>query len=102
MNAEIPIKAELSSVYSEVYFRVHGSFRDQRWYAVANAAGDGTGPVRERYLTDPLGVPDSAQWQTEVCRPLAWRVPPGRSEKSLAREMNYVSAVLLWFGAGWA
>ncbi len=32
---------------------------------------DGTGPVRERYLTDPLDTPDTSQWQTEVCWPLA-------------------------------
>jgi len=32
---------------------------------------DGAGPVRERYLTDPLENPDSAQWRTEVCWPLA-------------------------------
>jgi DNA-binding transcriptional MerR regulator/effector-binding domain-containing protein len=32
---------------------------------------DGAGPVRERYLTDPLVTPDSAQWRTEVCWPLA-------------------------------
>jgi DNA-binding transcriptional MerR regulator len=37
----------------------------------ADAHGrDGTGPVRERYLTDPLDTPDSTQWQTEVCWPL--------------------------------
>jgi len=32
---------------------------------------DGTGPVRERYLADPLETPDMAQWRTEVCWPLA-------------------------------
>ena len=32
---------------------------------------DGAGPVRERYLANPLDTPDSAQWRTEVCRPLA-------------------------------
>jgi DNA-binding transcriptional MerR regulator/effector-binding domain-containing protein len=32
---------------------------------------DGTGPVRERYLADPLETPDTAQWRTEVCWPLA-------------------------------
>ena len=32
---------------------------------------DGVGPVRERYLSDPLETPDSAQWSTEVCWPLA-------------------------------
>jgi DNA-binding transcriptional MerR regulator/effector-binding domain-containing protein len=32
---------------------------------------DGAGPVRERYLTDPLETPDMIQWRTEVCWPLA-------------------------------
>jgi DNA-binding transcriptional MerR regulator/effector-binding domain-containing protein len=39
-------------------------------YAAAHGR-DGTGPVRERYLADPLDTPDSIQWQTEVCWPLA-------------------------------
>lgn len=29
------------------------------------------GPVRERYLANPLDTPDTTQWQTEVCWPLA-------------------------------
>ena len=38
----------------------------------AGARGrDGTGPVRERYLDDPLHTPDATQWRTEVCWPLA-------------------------------
>ncbi|HEX3490638.1 MAG TPA: MerR family transcriptional regulator [Streptosporangiaceae bacterium] len=32
---------------------------------------DGAGPVRERYLADPLVTPDTARWQTEICWPLA-------------------------------
>jgi DNA-binding transcriptional MerR regulator len=41
----------------------------------ADAHGrDGTGPVRERYLTDPLDTPDSSKWRTEVCWPLAQQV----------------------------
>jgi len=39
-------------------------------YAAANGS-DGTGPVRERYLADPLDTPDITQWRTEVCWPLA-------------------------------
>jgi DNA-binding transcriptional MerR regulator len=39
-------------------------------YAAAHGR-DGAGPVRERYLTDPFDTPDSAQWQTEICWPLA-------------------------------
>jgi hypothetical protein len=39
-------------------------------YATAHGR-DGTGPVRERYLANPLDTPDSAQWQTEVCWPLS-------------------------------
>ena len=38
----------------------------------ANAHGrDGVGPVRERYLANPLDTPDNTQWRTEVCWPLA-------------------------------
>ena len=54
-----------------------GAHRDvDRIYAVlgtyADAHGrDGTGPVRERYLADPLDTPDNTQWRTEVCWPLA-------------------------------
>ena len=39
-------------------------------YAAAHGR-DGTGPVRERYLADPLDTPDATQWRTEVCWPLA-------------------------------
>jgi DNA-binding transcriptional MerR regulator/effector-binding domain-containing protein len=39
-------------------------------YAAAHGR-DGAGPVRERYLIDPLDTPDTAQWRTEVCWPLA-------------------------------
>ncbi len=48
---------------------------DRTYAALGTYAGahgrDGTGPVRERYLTDPLDIPDSTQWRTEVCWPLA-------------------------------
>jgi DNA-binding transcriptional MerR regulator/effector-binding domain-containing protein len=43
-------------------------------YAAAHGR-DGSGPVRERYLTDPPDAPDPGQWQTEVCWPLA-ATPP--------------------------
>jgi len=39
-------------------------------YAAAHGR-DGAGPVRERYLADPLDTPDNTQWRTEVCWPLA-------------------------------
>ena len=39
-------------------------------YAAANGR-DGSGPVRERYLADPLDTPDVTHWRTEVCWPLA-------------------------------
>jgi DNA-binding transcriptional MerR regulator/effector-binding domain-containing protein len=39
-------------------------------YAAAHGR-DGAGPVRERYLANPLDTPDTSQWQTEVCWPLA-------------------------------
>jgi DNA-binding transcriptional MerR regulator len=39
-------------------------------YAAANGR-DGSGPVRERYLANPLDTPDVTQWRTEVCWPLA-------------------------------
>jgi DNA-binding transcriptional MerR regulator/effector-binding domain-containing protein len=38
-------------------------------YAVAHNL-DGDGPVRERYLTNPLDARDTAAWRTEVCWPL--------------------------------
>jgi DNA-binding transcriptional MerR regulator/effector-binding domain-containing protein len=48
---------------------------DRTYAALGTYAGahgrDGTGPVRERYLTDPLRITDSTQWRTEVCWPLA-------------------------------
>jgi DNA-binding transcriptional MerR regulator/effector-binding domain-containing protein len=53
-----------------------GPHRDvDRTYALlgtyaASRGRDGSGPVRERYLADPLNTP-SAQWRTEVCWPLA-------------------------------
>jgi DNA-binding transcriptional MerR regulator/effector-binding domain-containing protein len=50
---------------------------DRTYAALGTYAGahgrDGTGPVRERYLTDPLDIPDSTRWRTEVCWPLAAR-----------------------------
>jgi effector-binding domain-containing protein len=39
-------------------------------YAAAHGR-DGAGPVRERYLADPLDTPDNTRWRTEVCWPLA-------------------------------
>jgi DNA-binding transcriptional MerR regulator/effector-binding domain-containing protein len=48
---------------------------DRTYAALGTYAGahgrDGTGPVRERYLDDPLGTPDRTRWRTEVCWPLA-------------------------------
>ena len=44
------------------------------------APADGTGPVREVYLTDPLDTPDRTQWRTEVCWPLAPARLPGGLE----------------------
>jgi DNA-binding transcriptional MerR regulator/effector-binding domain-containing protein len=39
-------------------------------YATASGR-DGNGPVRERYLADPLDTPDVTRWRTQVCWPLA-------------------------------
>jgi DNA-binding transcriptional MerR regulator/effector-binding domain-containing protein len=48
---------------------------DRTYAALGTYAGahgrDGSGPVRERYLVDPLGTPDSSGWRTEICWPLA-------------------------------
>jgi DNA-binding transcriptional MerR regulator/effector-binding domain-containing protein len=48
---------------------------DRTYAALGTYAGahgrDGTGPVRERYLDDPLDTPDTTRWRTEVCWPLA-------------------------------
>jgi DNA-binding transcriptional MerR regulator/effector-binding domain-containing protein len=37
----------------------------------AQAGRDGTGPVREHYLTGVLDTPDVTRWRTELCWPLA-------------------------------
>jgi hypothetical protein len=34
------------------------------------STGTGAGPVRERYLADPLATPDVTQWRTEITWPL--------------------------------
>jgi DNA-binding transcriptional MerR regulator/effector-binding domain-containing protein len=39
-------------------------------YAAARGR-DGAGPVRERYLANPLDTPDTTRWRTEICWPLA-------------------------------
>jgi len=39
-------------------------------YAAAHGR-DGAGPVRERYLANPLDTPDTTKWRTEVCWPLS-------------------------------
>ncbi len=48
---------------------------DRTYAALGTYAGahgrDGAGPVRERYLANPLDNPDSARWRTEVCWPVA-------------------------------
>jgi DNA-binding transcriptional MerR regulator/effector-binding domain-containing protein len=48
---------------------------DRTYAALGTYAGahgrDGAGPVRERYLADPLDTPDQSQWRTEVCWPLS-------------------------------
>jgi DNA-binding transcriptional MerR regulator len=48
---------------------------DRTYAALGTYAGahgrDGTGPVRERYLDDPLDTPDTTRWRTEVCWPMA-------------------------------
>jgi DNA-binding transcriptional MerR regulator len=36
----------------------------------AEHGSDGSGPVRERYLTGPFDTSDDALWRTEVCLPL--------------------------------
>jgi DNA-binding transcriptional MerR regulator len=41
----------------------------------ASQGRDGTGPVRERYLANPLDTPDPTRWRTEVCWPLAQADP---------------------------
>jgi DNA-binding transcriptional MerR regulator len=48
---------------------------DRTYAALGTYAGlhgrDGAGPVRERYLSDPLENRDTGRWRTEVCWPLA-------------------------------
>lgn len=71
---------------------------DRTYAALGTYAGargrDGTGPVRERYLDDPLDTPDATQWRTEVCWPLA---PAGAQ----ANETGWRQATPRFFAVGW-
>jgi hypothetical protein len=43
--------------------------------------------VRERYLANPLDTPDTTQWQTEVCWPLAPAGAPGELRQTPMRNV---------------
>ena len=59
---------------AEAYFRssvTRQSLEELAAFYAGAHGRDGSGPVRERYLTDPLDNPDSSHWRTEVGWPLA-------------------------------
>jgi DNA-binding transcriptional MerR regulator/effector-binding domain-containing protein len=66
---ELPTGRFAVAVHAGPHSDVDRTYAALGTYADAHGR-DGSGPVRERYLTDPLDTPDSAQWRTEVCWPL--------------------------------
>jgi DNA-binding transcriptional MerR regulator/effector-binding domain-containing protein len=70
---ELPAGRFAVALHAGAHSDVDRTYAALGTYAAAHGR-DGTGPVRERYLANPLDTPDTAQWRTEVCWPLA---PPG-------------------------
>jgi DNA-binding transcriptional MerR regulator len=66
---ELPAGRFAVALHAGAHSDVDRTYAALGTYAAAHGR-DGSGPVRERYLTDPLDTPDLAQWQTEVCWPL--------------------------------
>ena len=67
---ELPAGRFAVALHSGPHRDVDRTYADLGTYAGAQGR-DGTGPVRERYLTDPLDIQVASQWRTEVCWPLA-------------------------------
>jgi len=69
---ELPAARFAVALHAGPHSDVDRSYAALGTYAAANGR-DGTGPVRERYLTGPFDTADQAQWRTEVCWPMAPR-----------------------------
>lgn len=67
---EIPAGRFAVAVHAGAHRDVDRTYAALGTYA-ARHGRDGAGPVRERYLANPLDTPDKARWRTEVCWPLA-------------------------------
>jgi effector-binding domain-containing protein/DNA-binding transcriptional MerR regulator len=67
---ELPAGRFAVALHSGAHGDVDRAYAALGTYAAASGR-DGSGPVRERYLADPLDTPDVTQWRTEVCWPLA-------------------------------
>jgi DNA-binding transcriptional MerR regulator/effector-binding domain-containing protein len=67
---ELPAARFAVALHAGPHSDVDRSYAALGTYAAANGR-DGTGPVRERYLTGPFDTADQAQWRTEVCWPIA-------------------------------
>ncbi len=67
---ELPAGRFAVALHAGAHTDVDRTYAALGTYAAARGR-DGAGPVRERYLIDPLDHPDSAQWRTEICWPLA-------------------------------
>jgi len=67
---ELPAGRFAVALHAGAHSDVDRTYAALGTYAAAHGR-DGTGPVRERYLADPLETPDMSQWRTEVCWPLS-------------------------------
>ena len=67
---ELPAGRFAVALHAGPHRDVDRTYAELGTYAAAHGR-DGAGPVRERYLADPLDTRDNSQWRTEVCWPLA-------------------------------
>jgi DNA-binding transcriptional MerR regulator/effector-binding domain-containing protein len=67
---ELPAGRFAVAVHAGAHHDIDRTYAALGTYAAGDGR-DGAGPVRERYLADPLDTPDNTQWRTEVCWPLA-------------------------------
>lgn len=66
---ELPAGRFVVALHAGPHSDVDRTYAAVGTYAAAHGR-DSAGPVRERYLADPLDTPDLAQWRIEVCWPL--------------------------------
>jgi DNA-binding transcriptional MerR regulator len=66
---ELPAGRFAVALHNGAHSDVDRTYAALGTYATAHG-NDGSGPVCERYLTDPLQNPDVSVWRTEVCWPL--------------------------------